>query len=174
LILLYVSYIILSGDKIHILFTKGGKNMATIKVRLKDASGNILHPETEWSVVKNTPKIYDKAYALKRPAYIPDSFILTGMPTSVSFGLIQINESNDDKQFQSFYIVVAERTVTQKDGAPYYDDKQVLYYLNSKNTSPYFEWTKMAGIEYSDAITTYSYGYGDTMCTIYLTHLLKD
>lgn len=32
--------------------------MATIKVRLKDASENILHPETDWSVVQNKPSIY--------------------------------------------------------------------------------------------------------------------
>ena len=31
--------------------------MATVKVRLKDASGNVLHPETDWSVVKNRPSI---------------------------------------------------------------------------------------------------------------------
>lgn len=29
--------------------------MSTIKVRLKDASGNVLHPETDWSVVQNKP-----------------------------------------------------------------------------------------------------------------------
>ena len=29
--------------------------MANIKVRLKDASGNVLHPETDWSVVLNRP-----------------------------------------------------------------------------------------------------------------------
>lgn len=29
--------------------------MATVKVRLKDASGNVLHPETDWSMVKNRP-----------------------------------------------------------------------------------------------------------------------
>ena len=31
--------------------------MSTIKVRLKDASGNVLHPETDWSVVQNKPSI---------------------------------------------------------------------------------------------------------------------
>ena len=31
--------------------------MATVKVRLKDASGNVLHPETDWYVVKNRPSI---------------------------------------------------------------------------------------------------------------------
>ena len=31
--------------------------MANVKVRLKDASGNVLHPETEWSVVQNKPSI---------------------------------------------------------------------------------------------------------------------
>lgn len=31
--------------------------MATVKVRLKDASGNVLHPETDWSMVKNRPSI---------------------------------------------------------------------------------------------------------------------
>ena len=31
--------------------------MATIKVRLKDASENVLHPETDWSVVRNKPSI---------------------------------------------------------------------------------------------------------------------
>lgn len=55
--LLYVLYIIISEDKIHILFTKGGKNMANVKVRLKDASNNVLHPETDWSVVRNKPSI---------------------------------------------------------------------------------------------------------------------
>ena len=29
--------------------------MANVKVRLKDASNNILHPETDWSVVQNKP-----------------------------------------------------------------------------------------------------------------------
>lgn len=31
--------------------------MATIKVRLKDASQNVLHPETEWSLVQGKPSI---------------------------------------------------------------------------------------------------------------------
>lgn len=31
--------------------------MAYVKVRLKDASNNILHPETDWSVVRNKPSI---------------------------------------------------------------------------------------------------------------------
>lgn len=31
--------------------------MATIKVRLKDAGENVLHPETDWSVVRNKPSI---------------------------------------------------------------------------------------------------------------------
>lgn len=31
--------------------------MATIKVRLKDASKNVLHPETDWSVVQGKPSI---------------------------------------------------------------------------------------------------------------------
>lgn len=31
--------------------------MATIKVKLKDASQNVLHPETDWSVVRNKPSI---------------------------------------------------------------------------------------------------------------------
>ena len=32
--------------------------MANIKVRLKDASQNVLHPETDWSVVLNKPSIF--------------------------------------------------------------------------------------------------------------------
>ena len=31
--------------------------MATTNVRLKDAAGNVLHPETDWSVVRNKPSI---------------------------------------------------------------------------------------------------------------------
>lgn len=31
--------------------------MATTNVRLKDAAGNVLHPETDWSVVQNKPSI---------------------------------------------------------------------------------------------------------------------
>lgn len=31
--------------------------MANVKVRLKDASNNVLHPETDWSVVRNKPSI---------------------------------------------------------------------------------------------------------------------
>ena len=31
--------------------------MANVKVRLKDASNNALHPETEWSLVENRPAI---------------------------------------------------------------------------------------------------------------------
>ena len=31
--------------------------MANVKVRLKDASNNVLHPETDWSVVLNRPSI---------------------------------------------------------------------------------------------------------------------
>lgn len=31
--------------------------MANVKVRLKDASNNVLHPETDWSVVLNKPSI---------------------------------------------------------------------------------------------------------------------
>lgn len=32
--------------------------MANVKVRLKDATNNILHPETDWSVVQNKPSIF--------------------------------------------------------------------------------------------------------------------
>ena len=31
--------------------------MADVKVKLKDASGNVLHPETEWSLVQGRPSI---------------------------------------------------------------------------------------------------------------------
>lgn len=31
--------------------------MATTNVRLKDAAGNVLHPETDWSLVQNKPSI---------------------------------------------------------------------------------------------------------------------
>ena len=31
--------------------------MANVKVRLKDASNNVLHPETDWPVVQNKPSI---------------------------------------------------------------------------------------------------------------------
>ena len=31
--------------------------MANVKVRLKDASNNVLHPETEWSLVQGRPSI---------------------------------------------------------------------------------------------------------------------
>ena len=31
--------------------------MANVKVRLKDASQNVLHPETEWSLVQDRPSI---------------------------------------------------------------------------------------------------------------------
>lgn len=31
--------------------------MANVKVRLKDASNNVLHPETEWSLVQGKPSI---------------------------------------------------------------------------------------------------------------------
>lgn len=34
--------------------------MANVKVRLKDASNNVLHPETDWSVVLNKPSIKPK------------------------------------------------------------------------------------------------------------------
>ena len=34
--------------------------MANVKVRLKDASNNVLHPETDWSVVLNKPSIKRK------------------------------------------------------------------------------------------------------------------
>lgn len=151
--------------------------MANVKVRLKDASGNILHPETEWSVIKNPPAVYDKAYALDKPDHILPDFPYSAwtMPTKVSFGLIQIDESNSDKQFQSFYIVVAKRTSvppTEEHPVPSFNTRQELYYVDFKNTTPYCEW-KRAAIEYSDSTTTYSYGYGDNMYTVYLTPLLK-
>ena len=31
--------------------------MSDVKVKLKDASGNVLHPETDWSIVRNRPAI---------------------------------------------------------------------------------------------------------------------
>ena len=37
--------------------------MSTIKVRLKDASGNALHPETDWSVVQNKPSSYPTTWS---------------------------------------------------------------------------------------------------------------
>lgn len=38
--------------------------MANVKVRLKDASNNILHPETDWSVVRNKPSNYPTDWEL--------------------------------------------------------------------------------------------------------------
>ena len=38
--------------------------MANVKVRLKDASNNVLHPETDWSVVQNKPTIVSKKLSL--------------------------------------------------------------------------------------------------------------
>ena len=32
--------------------------MADIKVRFKDGDGNVLHPETDWSVVQNKPSVF--------------------------------------------------------------------------------------------------------------------
>ena len=45
----------------------------TIKVTLNDKAGNILHPETDWSVVKNAPLIYDQSYTLNKPKFNPTS-----------------------------------------------------------------------------------------------------
>ena len=37
--------------------------MSTVKVRLKDASGNVLHPETDWSIVQNKPSSYPTTWS---------------------------------------------------------------------------------------------------------------
>lgn len=51
--------------------------MATnvIKVRLKDASQNVLHPETEWSLVQDKPSIFQTNWnsILNKPSNLTTS-----------------------------------------------------------------------------------------------------
>ena len=37
--------------------------MSTIKVRLKDVGGNVIHPETDWSIVQNKPSSYPTTWS---------------------------------------------------------------------------------------------------------------
>ena len=50
--------------------------MAIIKVRLKDAGQNTLHPETDWSVVRNKPSI--EISGIGEEWNIADSIIISG------------------------------------------------------------------------------------------------
>lgn len=147
--------------------------MAAKKVRLKDSNQNILHPETDWSVVLNTPSVYSQAYALDKPDYLahlapkPAQGIVIGrMKNSVSFGLIEIDGGN--RTFQSFYIVAAEETgkISQL------DRKQALYYLDTDFSKTFSIWQK-ANINYSEDTTTYTYTSEGVTYTVYLTPLLK-
>ena len=50
--------------------------MSTINVRLKDASGNVLHPETDWSVVLNKPSSYSTTWGnvQDKPSFVYRSY----------------------------------------------------------------------------------------------------
>lgn len=61
--------------------------MTTINVRLKDASGNVLHPETDWSVVQN------------KPTYFPTSWSnLTFNESDCTFGLYKSYEDTEGEE----------------------------------------------------------------------------
>ena len=47
-----------------------------IKVKLKDASGNVLHPETDWSLVQGKPSIGKAMFG--EEWNIPDTISITG------------------------------------------------------------------------------------------------
>ena len=99
--------------------------MANIKVRLKDASKNVLHPETDWSVIQNKPSIFPadwKSSVLNKPFDIVkndsnrdvlrisgfDYFVFekltdTGKISSFSFGCCDYYNGNTHFYFPAFY-----------------------------------------------------------------------
>lgn len=151
-----------------------------INVKLKNKD-DVIHPETDWSVVVNKPSIYDKAYALDKPDYIVPSENSDGsvnamrFETRVSFGLIEIVSSNrsDRERFQSFYIVTGRRRFSGPvvgSGGGYVTTQKLYYLFNS--LSGEVKWVNV-DIAYSESTTEYSYISDGVTYTVYLTPLLK-
>ena len=71
--------------------------MAIIKVRLKDAGQNTLHPETDWSVVENRPSItISTSNGQKREAWNAPTTSVVGVNTlylASPQGSVMINDS---------------------------------------------------------------------------------
>lgn len=145
----------------------------TFNVRLKDGSGNVLHPETDWSVVQNKPSIYDKAYKLKKPNFLVTPILGSGLErkaTLVSFGLIEIQPSLKLLPIiHSFYIVVGSYISKTTTSGITETSSQTLYYLAPTDND--VVWKK-ANIEYSEMIGSYSYKEGSTTFTVSLHSLL--
>ena len=95
--------------------------MANVKVRLKDASKNVLHPETDWSVVLNKPSNYpsdwsssvsNKPFHLEKDSSGDDVLAVTGFKTfkfnhdemiSYSFGYCTYNETGTNYYTPAFF-----------------------------------------------------------------------
>ena len=106
--------------------------MSTIKVRLKDASGNALHPETDWSVVQNKPSSYPTTWSEVngRPSIAFKTYTGdTNNPVSEIW-----ERSSDTKSFTSTISMLTSRidsTVTMK--AAYGGSRCYLQAEASKN-----------------------------------------
>ena len=61
--------------------------MSTIKVRLKDVGGNVIHPETDWSIVQNKPSSYPTTWSEVngRPSSYPTTWSEVNGRPSIAF-----------------------------------------------------------------------------------------
>lgn len=115
--------------------------MATINVRLKDASGNVLHPETDWSLVQNKPSIeidkekYQENWNTNDSVHITASggIYLDGTATEVTAGTmrlwgqsgIQVNTSNKWENLEDYAKSAEWDKIVNKPSFPSLEDSVV-------------------------------------------------
>ena len=120
--------------------------MSTIKVRLKDVGGNVIHPETDWSIVQNKPSSYPTTWSevSGRPSSYPTTWSEVNGRPSIAFKTYTGDTSNpvseiwerssDTKSFTSTISMLTSRidsTVTMK--AAYGGSRCYLQAEASKN-----------------------------------------
>ena len=98
--------------------------MSTIKVRLKDVGGNVIHPETDWSIVQNKPSSYPTTWSevSGRPSSYPTTWSEVNGRPSIAFKTYSGDTNNpvseiwersgDTKSFTSTISMTTSRIVS--------------------------------------------------------------
>lgn len=123
----------------------------TIKVRLKDGDGNVLHPETDWSVVQNKPSTFMADWVssvINKPFQITKDSSNDNVLTISGFDYFKFGV-NDDREKYSFGYC----RVTSTEGTfPNYTDTSIY-------TPAFVVTTRIRNIGTSDLTTNTYYRY---------------
>lgn len=134
--------------------------MAT-NVRLKDAAGNVLHPETDWSVVQNKPSISKNADAINSESWSASQITLHGgfsVKLESELGPIYVTDSNTDKKATSLdNYPISWRAIKNKPSLSEYFYVGVYRSISGNNKKTY----SLAYYFWDELSSTYKYYYFD-------------